>query len=134
MPLESSPESALPVRTVARALADWIGRLGRVWVEGQVTQVNNRGGATRCFFVLRDTAAEMSLQVSAERRVVDSLTPPLAEGARVVVWMKPEYYAARGSLTMTDACRRRPVRRRTQETAALPAAHGRARHGTGQRC
>src|SRR5207248_455851 len=101
MPLESTPESPLPVRTVARSLADWIGRLGRVWVEGQVTQVNNRGGATRCFFVLRDTAAEMSLQVSAERRVVDALTPPLAEGARVVVWIKPEYYAARGSLTMT---------------------------------
>jgi exodeoxyribonuclease VII large subunit len=101
MPLESSPESPVAVRTVARALADWIGRLGRVWVEGQVTQVNNRGGATRCFFVLRDTAAEMSLQLSAERRIVDALTPPLAEGARVVVWLKPEYYAARGSLTMT---------------------------------
>ena len=101
MPLESSPESALPVRTVARALADWIGRLGRVWVEGQVTQVNNRGGATRCFFVLRDTAAEMSLQVSADRSIVGALTPPLAEGARVVVWLKPDYYAARGSLTMT---------------------------------
>ena len=101
MPLESSPESPLPVRTVSRALADWIGRLGRIWVEGQVTQVNNRGGATRCFFVLRDTAAEMSLQVSAERGIVEQLTPPLAEGARVVVWMKPDYYAARGSLTMT---------------------------------
>ena len=101
MPLESSPESPIPVRTVSRALADWIGRLGRIWVEGQVTQVNNRGGATRCFFVLRDTAAEMSLQVSAERGIVERLTPPLAEGARVVVWLKPDYYAARGSLTMT---------------------------------
>ena len=101
MPLESSAESPLPVRTVARALADWIGRLGRVWVEGQVTQVNNRGGSTRCFFVLRDTAAEMSLQVSADRAVVGALTTPLAEGARVLAWVKPDYYAARGSLTMT---------------------------------
>ena len=101
MPLESSAESPLPVRTVARALADWIGRLGRVWVEGQVTQVNNRGGSTRCFFVLRDTAAEMSLQVSADRAVIGALAPPLAEGARVVAWVKPDYYAARGSLTMT---------------------------------
>ena len=101
MPLESSPESPLPVRTVARALADWIGRLGRVWVEGQVTEVSRRGGASRCFFVLRDTAAQMSLQISSERRLVDELTPPLAEGARVVVWVKPDYYAARGSLTLT---------------------------------
>jgi exodeoxyribonuclease VII large subunit len=29
------------------------------------------------------------------------MTPPLSEGARVVVWVKPDYYAARGSLTMT---------------------------------
>lgn len=101
MPLESSPEQPLPVRTVARALADWIGRLGRVWVEGQVTEVSRRGGATRCFFVLRDTAAQMSLQISSDRRLVDELSPPLAEGARVVVWVKPEYYAARGSLTLT---------------------------------
>jgi len=101
MPLESSPEQPLPVRTVARALADWIGRLGRVWVEGQVTEVSRRGGASRCFFVLRDTAAQMSLQISSDRRLVDELSPPLAEGARVVVWVKPEFYAARGSLTLT---------------------------------
>jgi len=101
MPLESTPESPLPVRTVARALADWIGRLGRVWVEGQVTEVSRRGGATRCFFVLRDTAAEMSLQISSDRRLVDELSPPLAEGARVVVWVKPDFYVARGSMTMT---------------------------------
>jgi exodeoxyribonuclease VII large subunit len=101
MPLESTPESPLPVRTVARALADWIGRLGRVWVEGQVTEISRRGGASRCFFVLRDTAAEMSLQISSDRRLVDDLTPPLSEGARIVVWVKPDFYVARGSLTMT---------------------------------
>jgi exodeoxyribonuclease VII large subunit len=100
VPLESTPESPLPVRTVARALADWIGRLGRVWVEGQVTQVNRRGTG-RCFFVLRDTAAEMSLQVSCDPRLVADLQPPLSDGARVVVWLKPDFYAARGSLTMT---------------------------------
>jgi exodeoxyribonuclease VII large subunit len=101
VPLESSPESPLPVRTVARALADWIGRLGRVWVEGQVTQINRRGDSPRCFFVLRDAAAQMSLQVSCDRRIIDGLQPSLTEGARVVAWVKPDFYAARGSLTMT---------------------------------
>ena len=101
MPLQSSPEQPLPVRTVARALADWIGRLGRVWVEGQVTQINRRGDSPRCFFVLRDTAAQMSLQISCDRRIVDELQPPLTDGARIVAWVKPDFYAARGSLTMT---------------------------------
>ncbi|MDQ1745958.1 MAG: exodeoxyribonuclease large subunit [Frankiaceae bacterium] len=101
VPLTSSPEQPIPVRTVARAMADWVGRLGRVWVEGQVTEVSRRGGQPRCFFVLRDTAADMSLQVSCPRQLVDDLQPPLADGTRVVVWLKPEFWTGRGQLSMT---------------------------------
>jgi exodeoxyribonuclease VII large subunit len=101
MPLESSPESPLPVRTVANALAQWIGRLGRVWVDGQVTELNRRGEQRRCFFVLRDTAAEMSLQVSAPAGLLDAIDPPLAVGSRVVVWLKPDFFVQRGSLSMS---------------------------------
>ena len=36
----TSPESPWPVRTVAMKIADWVARLGEVWVEGQVTQLN----------------------------------------------------------------------------------------------
>lgn len=82
-------------------MAEWIGRLGRVWVEGQVTEVSRRGGQPRCFFVLRDTAADMSLQVSCPRQLVDELQPPLADGTRVVVWLKPDFWVGRGQLTMT---------------------------------
>jgi exodeoxyribonuclease VII large subunit len=99
MPLESSAESPVPVRTVAKALTDWIGRLGRIWVEGQVTQITRRPGQPTAFLVLRDTAVEMSLRVSCRARLIDELQPPLAEGARVVVWGNPEYRAQRGSLT-----------------------------------
>src|SRR5579875_1896988 len=98
MPLESSPESPLPVRTVARAIGQWVARLGQVWVEGQVTQLTRRPGQGTAFLVLRDTAAEMSLPVSVPARLVDELTPPLREGARVVVFGRPEFWAVRGSL------------------------------------
>jgi exodeoxyribonuclease VII large subunit len=100
VPLDSSPEQPLPVRTVARAIGDWIGRLGRVWIDGQVTQITRRPGQATCFIVLRDTAAEMSLQVSCRRSLLDELTPPLIEGARVVVWAQPQFYATRGSLSL----------------------------------
>jgi exodeoxyribonuclease VII large subunit len=99
MPLESSAESPLPVRTVAKAIGDWIGRLGRVWVDGQVTEVSRRPGQATAFLVLRDTAAEMSLRVSCKAQLLDSLATPVTEGARVVVWGRPEYWAARGSLS-----------------------------------
>ncbi|HVV77120.1 MAG TPA: exodeoxyribonuclease VII large subunit [Mycobacteriales bacterium] len=103
MALESSAESPVPVRTVAKALTDWIGRLGRVWVEGQVTELTRRPGQATAFLVLRDTAVEMSLRVSCKARMIDELDPPLAEGSRVVVWGRPEYWAARGSLTFAAA-------------------------------
>ena len=101
MPLESSPEQPLPVRTVARAIADWMGRLGRVWVEGQITQLTRRPGQSTCFLVLRDTAAEMSLQVVCPRELLDAVETPLAEGSRVVVWARPEFRPQRGTLSMT---------------------------------
>ncbi|HWC35863.1 MAG TPA: exodeoxyribonuclease VII large subunit [Mycobacteriales bacterium] len=103
MALESSAESPVPVRTVAKALTDWIGRLGRVWVEGQVTELTRRPGQPTAFLVLRDTAVEMSLRVSCKARTIDELDPPLSEGSRVVVWGKPEYWAARGTLTFAAA-------------------------------
>ncbi|HET7529503.1 MAG TPA: exodeoxyribonuclease VII large subunit [Mycobacteriales bacterium] len=101
MPLESSAESPLPVRTVALAIGGWVGRLGRVWVEGQITQLTRRPGQQTCFLVLRDAAAEMSLQVAAPRSLVDGLDPPLAEGGRVVVWARPEFRPQRGTLSLT---------------------------------
>ena len=99
--MESTAESPLPVRTVALAIGGWVGRLGRVWVEGQITQLTRRPGQATCFLVLRDTAAEMSLQVAAPRALVDALDPPLAEGGRVVVWAQPEFRPQRGTLSLT---------------------------------
>lgn len=101
MPLASSPEQPLPVRTIARAIGDWISRLGRVWVEGQITQLTRRPGQSICFLVLRDPAAEMSLQVACPRSMLDAIEPPLSEGSRVVVWAQPEFRPQRGTLSMT---------------------------------
>ena len=108
MPLESSPESPLPLRTVSRSIADWVGRLGRVWVEGQVTQANIRPGQSVGFLTLRDTAADVSMQVTASRVVLAGLDVPLQEGARIVCWVKPEVWAGRGALRLV-AYEIRPV-------------------------
>jgi exodeoxyribonuclease VII large subunit len=106
--LTSSAEQPVPLRTVARAIGDWIGKLGRVWVEGQVTQIGRRPGANVVFLTLRDPVAEVSVQVTCRRDVVDACEPPLAEGARVVVWAKPTFYLARGTLSL-EAYDVRPV-------------------------
>ena len=98
MALETSPEAPAPVRTVSRLLADWIGRLGGIWIEGQIAQVSRRPGMRTAWITLRDTDADLSLSVVAETTVVDVVSPPLAEGQRVIVYGRPEFYAGRGSL------------------------------------
>jgi len=100
MALETTPESPAAVRTIARSLADWINRLGAVWIDGQVAEYRPRPGARFHYFVLRDTDVDMSLSVKADSSVIGRLDPPLAEGQRLLVHARPDFYAARGSLSL----------------------------------
>jgi exodeoxyribonuclease VII large subunit len=95
--LESSAEAPLPLRRVTQALSEWIGRLGEIWVEGQVAQFVRRPGVQTYFLTLRDTDANLSMQVTCHRSV---LVEPLAEGARVVIRARPDFYAERGTLSL----------------------------------
>jgi len=99
MPLETSPEAPVPVRTVLRMVGDWVGRLGRVWVEGQIAELNRRGGTV--FLTLRDPVAAVSARVVCTRMVFDANDPAPAEGARVVIWARPDFNTARGSFSLT---------------------------------
>ncbi len=101
MALQTSPEQPAPVRQIANAIASWVDRLGAVWVSGQVAQVNRRPGVGTVFMTLRDPVADISVTVTCARTLVDSMNPPLVEGASVVVHAKPLYYANRGSLSLS---------------------------------
>ncbi|MDT5343518.1 MAG: exodeoxyribonuclease large subunit, partial [Mycobacterium sp.] len=96
----NSAENPFPVRAVAIRIASWIDKLGTVWVEGQLTQINIRPGTKTVFMVLRDPAADMSLTVTAPRHLVDSAPVKLVEGVQVVVCGKPNFFTGRGTLTL----------------------------------
>jgi exodeoxyribonuclease VII large subunit len=100
MALDTSPSAPAPVRQIALAISQWVGRLGAVWVEGQMTQVSRRPGVGTVFMTMRDSAADISVPVTCARTLFDSLNPPLVEGASVVIHAKPDYYANRGSLSL----------------------------------
>jgi len=97
---DNSAERPYPVRAVAIRIAGWIDRLGTVWVEGQLTQINIRPGARTVFMVLRDPAADMSLTVTASRDLVENAPVKLAEGVQVVVYGKPNFFTGRGTFTL----------------------------------
>jgi exodeoxyribonuclease VII large subunit len=100
MAMETSPQAPAPVRQIANAITGWVDRLGAVWVEGQVAQVNRRPGVGTVFLTLRDSVADISIPVTCPRTLFDSLNPPLVEGASVVLHAKPSYYANRGTLSL----------------------------------
>lgn len=99
MPLETTAEAPVPVRTVAHLIGQWVARLGKVWVEGQVTQVTRRPGASTMFVTLRDPVADVSLSVTCSRALLDSVVPPVVEGSKIVVFGKPTFYIPRGSVS-----------------------------------
>jgi exodeoxyribonuclease VII large subunit len=95
----TTPEQPWPVRTVARKIAEWVDRLGAVWVEGQLAQVTARAGTGTAFLVLRDPAADVSLQLTAPVGLVRG-NPAVADGNRVIVHGKPSFFLGRGTLSL----------------------------------
>lgn len=95
---DTSRENPWPVRALSQRMAEHIARAPAAWIEGQIAQANIRPGQV-AYFTLRDPAAEMSLQVTCFSKVMAGLAKPPAEGDRVVVFGKFEYYTARGSLS-----------------------------------
>lgn len=79
---------------------EWIDRLGWVWVEGQLAQVTARPGTGTAFLVLRDPAADVSLQLTAPVALVRESGEVVAEGNRVIVHGKPSFYPGRGTLSL----------------------------------
>jgi exodeoxyribonuclease VII large subunit len=97
---KSTADEPWPVRVVSQKLGAWVAKLGWVWVDGQVAQISRRPGTSVVFLTLRDPSADLSLTVTAHRDVLDAGAPELAEGARVTMHAKPEFYPARGSLSL----------------------------------
>jgi exodeoxyribonuclease VII large subunit len=96
----STPEQPWPVRTVARKIAEWVDRLGAVWVEGQLAQVTARPGTGTAFLTLRDPAADVSLQLTAPVDLVRDGGAAVVEGNRVVVHGRPSFFLGRGTLSL----------------------------------
>jgi exodeoxyribonuclease VII large subunit len=97
MALETSAEAPVPVRTVLQAVGGWISKLGRIWVEGQIAECKKRGNTV--FLTLRDPIAAVSVQVICTRPVFEAVSP--VEGARVVIFVRPDFNATRGSFALT---------------------------------
>jgi len=106
MALQTSADSPAPLRQVSQLIEGYVGRLGPIWVEGQVTEVNRRPGV--CFLTVRDLLATVSISVTCSSSVLDASPAPVTEGSRVVLHAKPTFYLPTGRLSL-EAREIRPV-------------------------
>ncbi|MEY3973187.1 MAG: hypothetical protein RJA71_499 [Actinomycetota bacterium] len=96
---ETSSESPAPVRVVSEAIKEYIDRLGPIWIEGEISELNERSGGM-AFMRLRDTSADMSISVMCYKSVL-ATAQPLPANARVVIYAKPSWFTKNGSLTLS---------------------------------
>ena len=97
---KSTPETPWSVSALNQSVKGYIDRLGWLWVEGQLTQVNTKPTWRYSYLTLRDTQVEMSVQLTVPTNVLTSMATPPKDGDHVIIHGKPSYYTGRGSFSM----------------------------------
>jgi len=97
-PSRPTAETPWSVATVADHIHAWVGRLGSVWIEGELTGWNVRGG--HAYGKLRDLERDASLSITVWRSVVQQLDSEFKQGDRVVALAKPDFWVKGGQLSL----------------------------------
>jgi exodeoxyribonuclease VII large subunit len=77
-----------------QGVADWLGRLGNVWVEGELSELKRTDRWGLVYFCLKDDDA--ILQGSMQRERFDKIQPPPAAGDRVHAFGRGELWQRKG--------------------------------------
>lgn len=94
----SSENSPWQVSQLSKSMRDWIEKLGRVWVEGELQSFQQK--PVGIFASLRDLDVENSVELHAFNNSGANIQPGLAQGDRVVALVKPQFWPKNGKLSM----------------------------------
>ena len=99
--IDSSPatrDAPWPVGVMSQKIKEWIDRLGTVWIEGEITQWQLRGG--HVYGRLKDLSQDATVSFTVWRSVATKLTAEFAQGDRVIALVKPDFWVKGGSLSV----------------------------------
>ena len=99
-PLPYDDRTVYSVGAFNRGVAQWLGRLPTVWVEGEVTELRRHERWASVFFTLKDPSDGSSIGVTMPRGKFDGLRLALADGERVHVFGRPELFELRGDFRL----------------------------------
>jgi exodeoxyribonuclease VII large subunit len=101
--VEALPYDDRTVYSVAafnRGVAQYLGRLPTVWVEGEVTELRRHDRWASVFFTLKDPADGSCVSATMPRGQFDGLRLDLVDGERVHVFGRAEVFERRGELKL----------------------------------
>ncbi len=99
-PLHYDDRTVYSVAAFNKGVAQYLGRLPTVWVEGEVTELRRHERWASVFLTLKDPADGSSLGVTMPRGRFDGLRLELVDGERVHVYGRPELYEQKGDLRL----------------------------------
>lgn len=94
----STEHSPWQVSMLSKSLKDWIEKLGKVWVEGELQSYTERGSGM--FGSLRDLDIENGIEIHAFANSGAEIASGLSQGDRVVALVQPVFWPKNGKLTM----------------------------------
>lgn len=97
---ETTADRPWPLALLSAKISEYVARMSAMWVEGEVLQYTPRGSSRVQFFTLRDLEEQVSVNCKAWTNVVPD---EFAEGSRVVLRVKPDYWVGNGSLSLQVA-------------------------------
>jgi exodeoxyribonuclease VII large subunit len=103
-PRESSPDTPTSISRLNETIRGFVSNWGSVWVEGEITAWNLRGG--HVFGRLKDASGDAMISFRLWSSTLQRLPDDLKLGDRVVACVKSDYFVKSGDFTFTVSAMR----------------------------
>lgn len=94
---QTTPEHPWPLRLLSVKIAEYVSKISRLWVEGEIITLVRRPSAKIQFFTLADLEEKVSITVKI---FTHALPAEIKQGSRVVVCAKPDFWSGNGTLSL----------------------------------
>ncbi|SDS39111.1 exodeoxyribonuclease VII large subunit [Agrococcus carbonis] len=99
--ITGTPDEPWSVERLGAELKGYIGRLGHLWVEGEITQWSNSRG--NVFGKLKDVEGDATVSFNVWSSTLSRIEGEFRQGDRAVLLVKPDYWPRAGTLSMVTA-------------------------------
>lgn len=94
---QTTPEHPWPLRLLSAKIAEYVAKMSRLWVEGEVVTFVKRPGSKIQYFSVADLEDKVSINCKAWTHIIPQGLEP---GSRIIIAAKPEFWTGNGSLSL----------------------------------